>query len=483
MRLKTLEPVVQKFKFSKTQIACLNALKDPNLDAVCFGGARGGGKSVLGCIWAYMRCWDIINQYGIQPSKFPIQVGFIGRKQSVDFSNSTLETWKRFIPSAYYSLRTSESEIIIGDRVKIQYGGFDSTDKVRKFLSAEYSFAFIDQAEELSRDDFGMVRATLRQKFGDKQPDYKILLTANPADNWLKFDFITTKQPRTKFIKSLPTENPFLAEGYVETLRESFKHRPELLRAYVEGDWDVLTGHDIVIKPEWLDQAMKMDVQRYNDKRRIVSCDVARFGKDETVIYVMEGAKVIDQLIYGQKDLMETCGHLVALKRKHNAQRIIVDVGGVGGGLADRLAELGESVIQFNGAEKPSNELLENRFRNKRTEMYFWAGQKFADGEVALHNDLKLRNQLANLKYKIGSNGALQLESKDDVVKRSEGDSPDRADAFVMGLYGLQFVPVIEQEVWRQEYSGVRRNQLNKPTNTYGWQAPKGNRLPVARVR
>jgi hypothetical protein len=91
---------------------------------------------------------------------------------------------------------------------------------------------------------------------------------------------------------------------------------------------------------------------------------------------------------------------------------------------------------------------------------------------------MTLRNQLANVKYKTASNGAIQLESKDDIVKRTDGESPDRADAFVMGIYGLQFVPVVEQEVWRQEYSGVRRNAV-KSTNTYGWSNPKTNRIPL----
>lgn len=397
----------------------------------------------------------------------------MGRKQSVDMNDTTLETWKAVIPQSHYRISTQEKEIIVLESVKIQYGGFDKTETVNKFQSSEYVKIFLDQAEELTRDDYAYVKGTLRKKINGQEPMYKVLLTANPAEGWLKDEFITTQSERRAFIKALPTDNPFLAEGYIKTLEEAFQHRPELLRAYVYGDWDVLTGHDMVIKAQWLDAAEKMDTQRYNDKRKIVACDVAWEGLDETVIYVFEGRKVIDQMIYGQKDPMETCGNIVALKRKHNADRIIVDGIGLGAGVVARLSELGESVINFKSSESPDVEADGFKYKNKRAQAWWTAAESFAKGEIALHKDIKLRNQLASCRYKPASNGSIQIRAKDE-----QEDSPDRADAFIMGIYGLQFVPVREQEVWRQEYSGVRRNTV-KSGNTYGWQAPKNNRLPV----
>ena len=84
-----------------------------------------------------------------QPRQHPIPVGFMGRKRGIDFSNTTLETWKRFIPESAYVIKGKPAEIVIYDRVKIMTGGLDNSEVVNKFNSAEYGFYFIDQAEEV----------------------------------------------------------------------------------------------------------------------------------------------------------------------------------------------------------------------------------------------------------------------------------------------------------------------------------------------
>ena len=86
----------------------------------------------------------------------------MGRKRGVDFTNTTLETWKRFIPEEAYVIKGKPAEIIIWDRVKILTGGLDNSEIVNKFNSAEYAFYFIDQAEEVDREQIGELRATTR---------------------------------------------------------------------------------------------------------------------------------------------------------------------------------------------------------------------------------------------------------------------------------------------------------------------------------
>lgn len=422
------------------QSLAFNMLQEPDVSCLLYGGAKGGGKSVLGCFWVFIQCCDLINRFNLSQRKYPITVGFMGRKRSVDFSDTTLETWKRFIPENTYKLRTSEKEIIVNERVKIAYGGFDSEEAIKKFNSAEFGFYFIDQAEEVSQDDIALLRGTLRLKIDDSNLDYKGLLTANPAECWLKDSFMGKNQRKGySFLSALPTDNPYLPPGYVDNLLEAFRHRPELIEAYVRGSWDVLSGANLVIKPQWVEGAIERTLSNYLG-RVIISCDPARYGDDETVIYAIKEGEVIGEMIYGQKSTMETAGNCIAMRNRYNADLIMVDSVGVGGGVVDRLMELNHPVMEVNFAQKPSNEIKQEKYYNLRAEVYWEAAEMLCDQKVSIPNDPALCSQLGHITYSDGVRGKIKIESKKEIKKRLEGSSPDRADALVMGLWGLQFV-------------------------------------------
>ena len=458
-----------KPKLTARQTTAFDALSRDDVKEVLYGGAKGGGKSVFGCLWCFQRALEIIKDCAIGPRKHPIPIGFMGRKRGVDFTNTTLETWKRFIPQNAYEIKGKPAEIILFDRVKILTGGLDNTEIVNKFNSAEYAFYFIDQAEEVDREQIGELRATTRLIINGTKIPGKGLFTANPAPSFLKDEFILNPTPGRVFIRALPTDNPYLGHEYIEVLRDSFKHRPELLKAYLEGCWDELGGHNQLIKDVWLDNAAK--IKLYPPvKKTLITCDPARYGDDETVIYSLQNTVISDQLIYGQKDLMYTANMLHCMSRKHGDCLIVVDVCGLGGGVVDRLIEMGDNVLGIDNASKASEP---DTYYNLRSEIWCRAADAFAEGDVELKiiNPLppsgyspfaggeltKLKGQLATPTYEL-RNGKILIEAKADIKKRL-GNSPDRADAYVNGLYGLQFV---EGEIigGRQRYADVFEESL-----------------------
>ena len=243
---------IEKFAFdpllTAKQTLAWDALRRETIKEVLYGGAKGGGKSVFGCLWCYGKAMEIIKACDIGPRKHPIPIGFMGRKRGVDFTNTTLETWKRFIPEHMYEIKGKPAEIIIADRVKILTGGLDNSDLINKFNSAEYAFFFLDQAEEIDAAQIGELRATFRLIINDKKIPGKGLFTANPAPSFLKDEFILNPTPDRVFIQALPTDNNHLGPEYIDVLKDSFKNRPELLKAYLEGSWDSLGGFNQVIK-------------------------------------------------------------------------------------------------------------------------------------------------------------------------------------------------------------------------------------------
>lgn len=412
-----------------------------------FGGAKGGGKTVWLCQSALKfarRYWD---RCSVQ---FPLR-GFMGRKRAVHFKDTTLRTWQQQIDPALYRYYESRGEIhVFGGRCVIDVGGFDDELTVKKFNSGEYAFFNIDQAEEISRDDLATGRGTLRFKFRDGTfPEYETLLTANPPCRWLKEDFLLNPLPGSAFIQSLPRDNPHLPPGYAENLRQAFRHRPELVRAYVDGSWDDLEEFDTVIQHSWIMDILQRPVFLSPVRRRLVACDPARFGDDETVIYGLENYRIIEQRIYGQKDLMHTAGECAIMQRKIGASHIAVETDGLGAGIADRLVEMGHKVIDVQMGAKANDPL---RFKNKRSEVWWTAGEIIhGQTDCGIPNDPRLIGQLATPKYEVVSKGVIQVEAKEDIKQRllgqgSLGTSPDRATAYVIGVTHVQYADPVAFE-------------------------------------
>jgi len=263
----------------------------------------------------------------------------------------------------------------------------------------------------------------------------KGLFTANPAQSFLKDEFILNPTANRRFIQALPTDNHYLGAEYIEVLKDSFKNRPELLKAYLEGSWDSLSGFDQVIKDSWVSSANKIKLYPPR-KKKLITCDPARFGNDETVIYYMENTEIKDAVIYGEKKLSDTTVILSKMAEKYGNCLIAIDVCGLGSGVADDLTDMGHNVWPLNNAEKAMDS---HRYYNLRAEVWCHAGDMFAAGDVMFNSrDRDLVGQLCTPRYEF-RNGRILIEPKDSIKKRL-GRSPDRADAYVNGLYVLQFI-------------------------------------------
>ena len=73
----------------------------------------GGGKSYIGCLLLFRFAEWVIKKFNLKVTKYPIQIGFMGRYRAVDFNDTTLETWKRIIPPEQYTIRVQDKEIVI----------------------------------------------------------------------------------------------------------------------------------------------------------------------------------------------------------------------------------------------------------------------------------------------------------------------------------------------------------------------------------
>jgi hypothetical protein len=437
-------------ELSRKQSDAWWALQQPHVEELLYGGAKGGGKSWFGCHWMYHECYEIARNYVPTPRKHPIPVAFMGRKIAKRFKETTLDTWKRFIPSDRYSIKGDPAEITIAGRVLIRTGGLDDREDVEKFNSAEFARIFIDQAEETTKDDISVMRASLRLTIGGKRVPPKVLWTANPRQCWLKEDFIDNPTPERPFIKALPTDNTKMdgLDAYLKKLNDAFKHRPELLAAYLEGIWDAFEGGDQLIMNRWVDDAY---VNRHLcGGGKLISCDPARFGEDETVIFVFEGTDVIDKKIMGKSRTTEISYEIAKMSRENGHCPAVIDEIGVGAGVVDECKAKGVNTIPFNSSAKSEEAEL---YYNLRAEAWMRASKLFSEGKVRLtFQDPRLKRQLVIPTYSF-RNGRILVEDKAEIKKRL-GSSPDWADCYIMGLWAIDqatnYRPGLTVAQWRQ---------------------------------
>ena len=457
-----------KWMFTRRQSLAYRTLKLPETEEECYGGAKGGGKSVFGTRWILLEADEIIERFQLKPTDTPPLVGFLGRKRAVDFTKTTLETLKREWPRDRYRIKEQAREIIVDDRVKFFYGGFDDTESINKFNSGEYVIVFIDQAEELGRDDAGMIRGTMRGKIQGEDWPRKILWTANPRRGWLKEEFIDRKIPGYRFIQALPSDNPFLPKDYIKKLKMAFGHRPELLAAYLDGSWEAFEEPNQILYERLIKEACN---RRFMQRKKVtfIVCDPARFGDDESVVYLFENTDIIDQKIFGKipDDRLNLEIHKWALEV--GAVAVVIDEGGLGGPIVDwqrRLAGDAYRVMGINSAQKADDEEL---YHNKRAEVWFACSKMFQEGEIALstnrwmgEDDWRcLVNELCIVLYEFRGKRIL-VESKDDIKKPDRlGHSPNRADTAVMGWYAYPRIARRKQKIKKKpsEYNKRMRRQ------------------------
>ena len=172
----------------------------------------------------------------------------------------------------------------------------------------------------------------------------------------------------------------------------------------------------------------------------VMAVDVARFGDDRSVIWMRRGRDAEsdnnwrDQ-IFQKVDTMTLAAKVAEIARNKRPDAIFVDGGGVGGGVVDRLNQLGvANVIEINFGAKSTQKGM----ANMRAQMWSNLKDALSDG-VRLPDMEDLRTDLTSVEYGYTLRNELKLESKEDMKKRGLA-SPDLGDALAL-TYALPVHP------------------------------------------
>ena len=96
-------------------------------------------------------------------------------------------------------------------------------------------------------------------------------------------------------------------------------------------------------------------------------------------------------------------------------------------------------IIPINAAEKIETDTKDGKeaaehYNNLTTHMWAVVRELLENGDLMFEDDEQTVAQLSSRKYKMASNGKVEIEPKKDMKKRGL-DSPDRADALALSCY------------------------------------------------
>jgi len=431
---------------TKRQSEAWSYLTDNETNIVLFGGSAGGGKSWLGCLWITTLC---LNYKGIRC--------LIGRSVLTQLKLTTLNTLFDLLGTMglksgqHFNFNGQSNVLTFYNKSEIVFKdlAYNPSDPNYDSLgSLEISAAFIDEAAQITSLAYSIVKSRIRYKLNEYNLTPKVLMTCNPANNWIKKDFYLphineTLEENKVFIPSLPLDNPYLPASYIQMLKEL---PPQQKKRLLEGDWDYLDENDSLFKFEHISNSVYRLTPNPADKK-YMTVDVARFGDDRSVVMIWVGMVVISCHVYTKLSTTELSSEIQDLIRSHgiHPNNCIIDSDGVGGGVADQIRG-----TNFVNNARP---LHDQNFSNLKSQCYVKLSDMFREGQISI-NILEpaivdnLTQELLAVKLKdIDKDNKVAVQSKDE-MKRVLGKSPDLSDALMMRM-----LPEIKNQKTTGKYS------------------------------
>ena len=440
-------------------------LDDPTVVEALIGGSAGGGKTMSMCIAMMIA---IATYPGIQLA--------LGRKTLQGLNRSTVATLLGkvhpmfHIGASDFHFDKKDGIITYHDGSKITLLALDyepSDPDFARLGSAEFDWAFVDEAGEISKQAKDVLRSRLGRGIATQKFDIppKIILSCNPSTNFLRTEYYqpyhdlgaggfqkwrigdvivkgARKPAYRAFLRMSVKDNSFIDKNYYETLKQlPERERKRLL----DGNWDYADNDRMLFTGELIDDCTirekpEMGVIEKNDY--LIGVDVADVGTDSSVISVVQNNILIRQIKISLResgigkdskvDIGDFLSEKVIFCAKHyglserDAKRITIETNGVGASLRDALRRKKWFVTEYTADAR------------SRGRMFYSLHELLVDGKAFIFdnpdlNYSELRRQMTAHEYEL-ENDKVKLSSKKE-LRRQLGCSPDMADSFAIAMY------------------------------------------------
>jgi hypothetical protein len=406
-------------------------MKDKVTTELLYGGAAGGGKTAYGCLWLIEGCQTYAGSRWL-----------MGRSKLKALKETTLNTFFEVASELKINDQftfNAQSNIIYfknGSEILLKDLFLYPSDPLFDSLgSLEITGAFIDECNQVTFKAWQTVKSRIRYKLDEFNLIPKLLGSCNPAKNWTYKEFYKPSITKTlkdyrKFIQALPTDNPHLPPSYLESLLQLDKNSRE--RLYY-GNWEYDDDPDTLIDQDAITDYFN-PVHLLPTGKKYITIDVARKGRDKSVIRVWFGWLCIEVIEIDKNTITELAAIVRTLQAKHaiSNSHTVADEDGVGGGLVD--------VLRCDGFVNNSKALNGENYENLKSQCSVSMAQKIQARQVGETNTQGITRdiigeEMEQIKLKdIDKDGRVGIVSK-DVIKANIGRSPDHWDSIMMRYY------------------------------------------------
>ena len=412
---------------------------DPVVADIAYGGSKGSGKSYLGCslIFGDALMYEATNY-------------FIARKKLNDIRKFTIpsihEVFNHWgITSNYYSFNGQDNyfKLYNDSRVYLLEAKYLPSDpQYYRFGSMQMTRGWIEEAGEFEEAAKNNLNASIgRWKNDVYNLTGKLLQTCNPSKNYLYRDYYMPSKKGTipewrKFIQALPSDNKKLPKGYLENLQRTLTVNEKERLLY--GNWEY--DDDPAALIEYIRILDIFSNSFVNEGERFITADIARFGRDKTVIGVWSGFRLIKIVTIPKNKVTEAANAIKDLQEQYFVpmSNIIVDEDGVGGGVVDIL-ECNGFVNNSSPLDNPETKEPEN-YRNLKSQMYYALAKKINEAGIFVAcDDSEIKDciiqELEQVKQHDMDKDTTKAVLPKEKIKELLGRSPDYADMIMMRMW------------------------------------------------
>lgn len=421
------------FKPNLKQHLAWNKLNDKTTNEVLFGGGAGSGKSFLGCYWLSTNCLQ-----------YPETRWLMGRSVLKSLKESTLNTFfdvmKQWGFESGKQFKYNAIDGIIsfytGSKIYLKDLAYYPSDPNYDSLgSTEFTGGFLDECNQMTEKAKNIVASRLRYKLDDYNLIPKLLMTCNPAKNWVYSEFYkkdreNTLEPYKAFVQALVTDNPNISPHYIENLKKLDNASRERL---LYGNWDYDSDPSKLIE---YDKILNLWTNSFIESGEMfMSCDIAMQGSDKFVIMVWSGFRIIEIYSEDKSDAKHIEDIIKSKAEFHRVPQsnIVYDADGLGSYLRGYL----ENAQPFVNNSKALND---ENYQNLKTQAYFKLAEKINHDEIFINwtdqivKELLIEELDTVKQYNADKDGKLSILPKEK-VKEILSRSPDYADAMAYRMF------------------------------------------------
>ncbi|MHC1760534.1 MAG: terminase [Negativicutes bacterium] len=278
----------------------------------------------------------------------------------------------------------------------------------------------------------------------------KLLACGNPTQlsGWF-FDSHNSKRDMYSVFHIDGRNSSRVDAAYVAMIIAMYGEDSDVFRVRVAGEFPKALP-DSFIPLEWAERNSSKNIVPVQPRRIDIGIDVARFGDDQSVLCPVFNKRQQQQPeIFHHNDTMQISGHTVQMLDRYTDKHgripmsVRVDCDGLGVGVYDRVSEVVRQRRwnhvrmhegHFGGAGGKVTAEDPVRVSNSTGLMWGAVREKLRTDALELwYNDRQI-SELSNRKYRVNSDGEIELEKKEEMKKRVQ-KSPDLADALCLAVY------------------------------------------------